>query len=50
MVQKIKASKASKRIPRSNNSYNNNINNFQQKALNNKTFKTIKFLNKAIND
>ena len=50
MVQEIKASKASKRIPRSNNNYNYNINYFQPKTLNNKTFKTIKFSNKTIND
>ena len=50
MVQEIKASKASKKIPRSNNNYNYNINYFQPKTLNNKTFKTIKFSNKTIND
>ena len=48
MVQEIKASKAYKKIPINNKEYN--INYFEPRTINNKTFEGLKFSTKKIND
>ena len=48
MVQEIKASKAYKKIPINNKEYN--MNYFEPKTINNKTFEGLKFSTKKINE
>ena len=48
MVREIKANKAYKKIPINNKEYN--INYFEPRTMNNKTFEGLKFSTKRIND
>jgi hypothetical protein len=48
MVQEIRASKAYKKIPINNKEYN--MNYFEPRSINNKTFEGLKFSTKKIND